>query len=52
MSAEQKPPSGSERKAATTGLPMETVITPRDLPGFVPARDLGYPGDFPFSRGV
>jgi methylmalonyl-CoA mutase, N-terminal domain len=43
----------SERKAAsTTGLPMEAVITPEDLGGWEPERDLGYPGEFPFTRGV
>jgi methylmalonyl-CoA mutase, N-terminal domain len=43
----------SERKAAsTTGLPMEAVITPEDLAGWDPERDLGYPGEFPFTRGV
>jgi len=43
----------SDRKAAsTTGLPMEAVITPEDLAGFDPERDLGYPGEFPFTRGV
>ncbi|MGC2333787.1 MAG: methylmalonyl-CoA mutase family protein [Candidatus Acidiferrales bacterium] len=43
----------SERKAAsTTGLPMEAVITPEDLAGWNAERDLGYPGQFPFTRGV
>ncbi len=43
----------SERKAAsTTGLPMEAVITPDDLVGWDAQRDLGYPGEFPFTRGV
>jgi methylmalonyl-CoA mutase N-terminal domain/subunit len=43
----------SERKAAsTTGLPMEAVITPEDLAGWDAERDLGYPGEFPFTRGV
>ena len=43
----------SERKAAsTTGLPMEAVIAPDDLAGWDPERDLGYPGQFPFTRGV
>jgi methylmalonyl-CoA mutase, N-terminal domain len=42
-----------ERKAAsTTGLPMEAVITPEDLSGQDAERDLGYPGQFPFTRGV
>ena len=43
----------SERKlASSTGLPMEAVITPGDLGGWDPERDLGYPGEFPFTRGV
>ncbi|HEX4074668.1 MAG TPA: methylmalonyl-CoA mutase family protein [Candidatus Acidoferrales bacterium] len=49
----KKSPAISERKAAsTTGLPMEAVITPEDLAGWDPERDLGYPGQFPFTRGV
>ena len=31
---------------------MEAVITPDDLAGFDPQRDLGFPGEFPFTRGV
>jgi methylmalonyl-CoA mutase, N-terminal domain len=43
----------SKRKAAsTTGLPMEAVVTPDDLRELDPERDLGYPGEFPFTRGV
>ncbi|MBZ5501238.1 MAG: methylmalonyl-CoA mutase [Acidobacteriia bacterium] len=43
----------AERKAAsTTGLPMETVVTPEDLSGWDAERELGYPGQFPFTRGV
>ena len=42
-----------ERKAATTsGLPMESVIGPKDLRGWDAERDLSYPGQFPFTRGV
>ena len=45
--------SVSQRKSATsTGLPMETVVGPADLPGWEAERDLGYPGEFPFTRGV
>ena len=40
------------RKASTSGLPMETVIGPQDLPGWNPQRDLGTPGEFPFTRGI
>jgi len=43
----------TERKAASpTGLPMEAVITADDLRGWDPERELGYPGAFPFTRGV
>jgi methylmalonyl-CoA mutase, N-terminal domain len=43
----------SERKAfSTTGLPMEAVIAPDDLAGWDTELDLGYPGEFPFTRGV
>jgi methylmalonyl-CoA mutase N-terminal domain/subunit len=43
----------TEKKAAsTTGLPMETVVTPADLNGWDADRDLNYPGQFPFTRGV
>jgi methylmalonyl-CoA mutase, N-terminal domain len=49
----KKPSTLSERKSAsTTGLPMEAVIGPEDLRGWDPERDLGYPGQFPFTRGV
>jgi methylmalonyl-CoA mutase, N-terminal domain len=43
----------AEKKAAsTTGLPMETVITPAEMNGWDAERDLNYPGQFPFTRGV
>jgi methylmalonyl-CoA mutase, N-terminal domain len=43
----------SERKLASpSGLPMEAVITQDSLPDWNPERDLGYPGEFPFTRGV
>jgi methylmalonyl-CoA mutase, N-terminal domain len=49
----KKSPAISERKSAsTTGLPMEAVFTQDDLPGWDSARDLGHPGQFPFTRGV
>src|SRR5271167_2917487 len=43
----------AERRAASpSGLPLEAVVTPSDLPDWDPERDLGYPGQFPFTRGV
>ncbi len=36
----------------SSGLEIDTVYTPEDLVNFDFARDLGYPGDYPFTRGV
>ena len=53
MAAPQKPTDQSERKAAsTTGLPIEPVVTAGDLGDWDAERGLGYPGEFPFTRGV
>ena len=41
-----------QKSASPTGLPMDAVIGPADLPGWDPERDLGYPGEFPYTRGV
>ena len=32
--------------------PIREIYTPQDLSGFDYARDLGEPGEFPFTRGV
>ena len=36
----------------SSGLEIDTVYTPEDLPDFDYTRDLGYPGEYPFTRGV
>src|SRR5690606_4918571 len=33
-------------------VPVDPVYTPEDLAGFDVERDLGYPGSFPYTRGV
>jgi methylmalonyl-CoA mutase, N-terminal domain len=33
-------------------LPLQTVYAPADLTGFDPPSQLGYPGQYPFTRGV
>jgi methylmalonyl-CoA mutase, N-terminal domain len=38
--------------ATTSELPIRDVYTPADLEAFDPGRDLGLPGEFPFTRGV
>ena len=34
------------------GIPVKPVYGPEDLSGFDPARDLGQPGEYPFTRGI
>jgi methylmalonyl-CoA mutase, N-terminal domain len=44
----------ASKETATTmsGLPVEPLYTPEDLAGWSYDEKLGYPGDFPFTRGV
>ena len=44
---EELPPAFSE-----IGKPLPPVYTPDDLGGMDYLRDLGFPGEFPFTRGV
>ncbi len=37
---------------ASSSLPLEPLYTPEDLPGFDHDRDLGYPGSYPYVRGI
>ncbi len=41
-----------ERRATDSGFELRPVYGPVDLEGFDPGRDLGKPGEFPFTRGV
>lgn len=36
----------------TSDAPIDRLYTPEDLKDFDPARDLGFPGEYPFTRGV
>ncbi len=36
----------------TSGLDLDVIYTPSDLEDFDYLRDLGFPGEFPFTRGV
>jgi len=36
----------------TSGIALEVVYAPDDLSGFDYARDLSYPGEYPYTRGV
>ena len=35
-----------------SGVPIDALYTPENLDGFDPDTDLGYPGQYPFTRGV
>jgi methylmalonyl-CoA mutase, N-terminal domain len=39
-------------RASESGGPIEPVYGPESLRGFDPARELGEPGEYPFTRGV
>ncbi|MDD5557624.1 MAG: methylmalonyl-CoA mutase family protein [bacterium] len=44
-----------ERRAAfdtSSGIPLDVLYAPSDLPDFDYLRDVGFPGEFPFTRGV
>ena len=43
-----------ERQAAfdTGSVPVNRLYTPRDLGGMDYGRDLGYPGEYPYTRGI
>ena len=50
--SKNRPDIAQKKPASPTGLPMEAVIGPDDLEGWDAERDLGFPGQFPFTRGV
>jgi methylmalonyl-CoA mutase N-terminal domain/subunit len=41
-----------EPPTTVSGVPIEPLYTPDSLDGFDPEVDLGYPGQYPFTRGV
>ena len=45
-------PERRERFITTSGEPVERLYTPLDLAGMDYERDLGFPGQYPFTRGV
>jgi len=50
--AEQQATQRKERFSTLSDIPIDPLYTAADLPGFDPARDLGRPGEFPYTRGV
>ncbi|MGH2608272.1 MAG: methylmalonyl-CoA mutase family protein, partial [Tepidiformaceae bacterium] len=50
--AVEKAPERVKAFETTGKMPIEPVYTPDDLNGFDPACDLGFPGEYPFTRGI
>ena len=48
----KRAPERQEKFETSSGMDIDTVYTPEDLVSFDYARDLGYPGEYPFTRGV
>ena len=44
--------SGAKSFTTISGRPIKELYTAADLSGFDPPRDLGEPGEFPYTRGV
>jgi methylmalonyl-CoA mutase N-terminal domain/subunit len=45
-------PAREQPPTTVSGVPIEPLYTPENLNGFDPEADLGYPGQYPFTRGV
>src|SRR3972149_867603 len=45
-------PERSEAFRTTSGIPVADVYTPADAAGHDPIEDIGFPGAYPFTRGV
>jgi methylmalonyl-CoA mutase N-terminal domain/subunit len=48
----RRAPERAERFETLSGLPVEPLYTPEDLGDWSYAEKLGYPGEYPFTRGV
>jgi methylmalonyl-CoA mutase N-terminal domain/subunit len=48
----EKSPERMREFTTTSGHPIRRLYTPADLAGFDPERDLGFPGQPPYTRGI
>src|SRR4051812_34815298 len=51
-SLKRLPERAADTYTTISGEPIERIYTPADLGGFDYERDLGFPGEYPFTRGV
>jgi methylmalonyl-CoA mutase, N-terminal domain len=47
-----KSPERTEPFTTVSGQPIRRLYTPLDVPDLDASRDLGFPGEYPFTRGV
>ena len=47
----ERVPPRREHPATLSGIPIDDVYTPADLEGIDPVRDIGLPGEYPYTRG-
>src|SRR5437762_11501034 len=45
-------PTREQPPTTVSSVPVEPLYTPESLNGFDPETDLGYPGQYPFARGI
>src|ERR1700737_2401807 len=48
----EKNPERQAEFTTVSGFPTRRLYTPADLPGWDPDRELGYPGEPPYTRGI
>ncbi|MGB9466291.1 MAG: methylmalonyl-CoA mutase family protein [Candidatus Acidiferrum sp.] len=48
----EKSPERHSEFTTISGYPIRRLYTPADLPGWDPNRDLGFPGEPPYTRGI
>jgi len=52
MADRHKPEQAPAHPETSSHIPVRPLYTPCDLDGWDPEQKLGYPGDYPFTRGV
>ncbi len=48
----EKSPERQSEFTTISGYPIRRLYTPADLPGWDPNKDLGFPGEPPYTRGI